>query len=44
MPNSRAAYDAERRWVGAEVVARTRATTEGFGREAGGKPDRLANT
>jgi 2-polyprenyl-6-methoxyphenol hydroxylase-like FAD-dependent oxidoreductase len=37
-------YEAERRPVGAEVVARTRAATEGYGREAGGKPDRLADT
>jgi 2-polyprenyl-6-methoxyphenol hydroxylase-like FAD-dependent oxidoreductase len=37
-------YDAERRPVGAEVVARTRAASEGYGREGGGKPDRLADT
>ncbi len=37
-------YEAERRPVGAEVVARTRAASEGFGREKGGKPDRLADT
>jgi 2-polyprenyl-6-methoxyphenol hydroxylase-like FAD-dependent oxidoreductase len=37
-------YEAERRPVGAEVVARTRAASEGYGREPGGKPDRLADT
>ena len=37
-------YEAERRPVGAEVIARTRAATEGYGREAGSKPDRLADT
>jgi hypothetical protein len=37
-------YEAERRPVGAEVVARTRAASEGYGREKGGKPDRLADT
>ena len=37
-------YEAERRPVGADVVARTRAATESYGREAGGKPDRLADT
>ena len=37
-------YDTERRPVGAEVVARTRAASEGYGREAGGKPDHLADT
>jgi 2-polyprenyl-6-methoxyphenol hydroxylase-like FAD-dependent oxidoreductase len=37
-------YEAERRPVGAEVVARTRAASEGYGRERGGKPDRLADT
>ncbi|MBV1799801.1 FAD-dependent monooxygenase [Siccirubricoccus sp. G192] len=37
-------YEAERRPVGAEVVARTRAASEGYGREAGSKPDRLADT
>jgi 2-polyprenyl-6-methoxyphenol hydroxylase-like FAD-dependent oxidoreductase len=37
-------YEAERRPVGAEVVARTRAASEGYGRESGGKPDRLADT
>jgi 2-polyprenyl-6-methoxyphenol hydroxylase-like FAD-dependent oxidoreductase len=36
-------YEAERRPVGAEVVARTRAASEGYGRERG-KPDRLADT
>lgn len=36
-------YEAERRPVGAEVIARTRAATDGYGREAG-KPDRLADT
>ena len=35
-------YEAERRPVGAEVVARTRAASEGYGRE--NKPDRLADT
>jgi hypothetical protein len=37
-------YEAERRPVGAEVVARTRAASEGYGRERGHKPDRLADT
>jgi hypothetical protein len=37
-------YAAERQPVGAEVVARTRAASEGYGRERGGKPDRLADT
>jgi 2-polyprenyl-6-methoxyphenol hydroxylase-like FAD-dependent oxidoreductase len=37
-------YEAERRPVGADVVARTRAASEGYGRERGGKPDRLADT
>jgi 2-polyprenyl-6-methoxyphenol hydroxylase-like FAD-dependent oxidoreductase len=37
-------YEAERRPVGAEVVARTRAASEGYGREAGGRPDRLQDT
>lgn len=37
-------YEAERRPVGAEVVARTRAASEGYGRKGGGKPDRLADT
>ncbi|MFH5924980.1 FAD-dependent monooxygenase [Roseomonas xinghualingensis] len=36
-------YEAERRPVGAEVIARTRAATEGYGRESG-KQDRLADT
>jgi 2-polyprenyl-6-methoxyphenol hydroxylase-like FAD-dependent oxidoreductase len=36
-------YEAERRPVGADVVARTRAATESFGRQQG-KPDRLENT
>ena len=35
-------YEAERRPVGAEVIARTRAASEGYGREPGGQPDRLA--
>jgi hypothetical protein len=37
-------YEAERRPVGADVVARTRAASEGYGREKGAKPDRLADT
>jgi 2-polyprenyl-6-methoxyphenol hydroxylase-like FAD-dependent oxidoreductase len=37
-------YEAERRPIGAEVVARTRAASESYGREPGGKPDRLADT
>ena len=37
-------YEAERRPVGAEVVARTRAASENYGREGGGPPDRLADT
>jgi 2-polyprenyl-6-methoxyphenol hydroxylase-like FAD-dependent oxidoreductase len=37
-------YEAERRPVGADVVARTRAASEGYGREGSGKPDRLADT
>jgi hypothetical protein len=37
-------YEAERRPVGVEVVARNRAATERYGRGAGGKPDRLADT
>ena len=37
-------YEAERRPVGAEVVARTLAATMSYGREAGGAPDRLADT
>ncbi|MBN9512635.1 MAG: FAD-dependent monooxygenase [Alphaproteobacteria bacterium] len=35
-------YEAERRPVGADVVARTRAASESYGREQ--KPDRLADT
>lgn len=37
-------YEAERRPVGAEVVARTRAASEGYGREKGHAPHRLADT
>ncbi len=37
-------YETERRPVGADVVARTRAASEGYGREKGGAPDRLADT
>ena len=37
-------YETERLPVGADVVARTRAATENFGRGAGGRPDRLADT
>ena len=37
-------YDAERRPVGAEVVARTSAATRNYGREPTSKPDRLADT
>jgi 2-polyprenyl-6-methoxyphenol hydroxylase-like FAD-dependent oxidoreductase len=37
-------YETERRPVGADVVARTRAASERYGREQGGKPDRLADT
>ena len=37
-------YEAERRPVGAEVVARTRAASVHLGREPAGKPDRLADT
>ena len=37
-------YEAERRPLGEDVVARTRAATMNYGREAGGKPDRLADT
>jgi 2-polyprenyl-6-methoxyphenol hydroxylase-like FAD-dependent oxidoreductase len=37
-------YEAERRPVGADVVARTRAASENFGKEPGGKPDRQADT
>jgi 2-polyprenyl-6-methoxyphenol hydroxylase-like FAD-dependent oxidoreductase len=36
-------YEVERRPVGAEVVARTRAASEGYGREKSGKPDRLVD-
>ena len=37
-------YEAERRPVGADVVARTRAASESYGKEPGGKPDRQADT
>ncbi len=37
-------YESERRPVGAEVVARTRAASVAYGREPGGRPDRLAGT
>jgi 2-polyprenyl-6-methoxyphenol hydroxylase-like FAD-dependent oxidoreductase len=37
-------YEAERRPVGAEVVARTRAESEGFGRTKRGPDDRLKDT
>jgi hypothetical protein len=37
-------YEAERRPVGAEVVARTLAATRNYGREPDAKPDRLADT
>jgi hypothetical protein len=37
-------YQAERLPVGADVVARTRAASESYGREGGEKPDRLADT
>jgi 2-polyprenyl-6-methoxyphenol hydroxylase-like FAD-dependent oxidoreductase len=37
-------YEAERRPVGAEVVARTRAASETYGREQRHAPDRLADT
>jgi hypothetical protein len=37
-------YETERRPIGADVVARTRAASEGYGREQGGAPDRLADT
>ncbi len=37
-------YEAERRPVGEEVVARTRAASEGYGRERGAAADRLADT
>ncbi|WP_062225873.1 FAD-dependent monooxygenase [Aureimonas frigidaquae] len=36
-------YEAERRPVGADVVARTRAASEGYGREGGHKPDPLVD-
>ncbi|MGK9171045.1 FAD-dependent monooxygenase [Inquilinus limosus] len=37
-------YEAERRPVGADVVARTRRASETYGREGGAPPDRLADT
>lgn len=37
-------YEAERRPVGADVIARTVAASMNFGREEGGKPDRSADT
>lgn len=37
-------YEAERRPVGADVVSRTRKASENYGRESGGRPDRLADT
>ena len=37
-------YEAERRPIGAEVVARTRAASVHLGREPAGKPDHLADT
>src|SRR5215469_11623047 len=37
-------YEAERRPVGAAVVARTRAASESYGRESGRKPDPNADT
>jgi hypothetical protein len=37
-------YEAERRPVGAQVIARTRAASEAYGREKGHAPDRLADT
>jgi 2-polyprenyl-6-methoxyphenol hydroxylase-like FAD-dependent oxidoreductase len=37
-------YEAERRPVGADVVARTRAASEGYGREQGQRSDRFVNT
>ncbi|HTW27238.1 MAG TPA: FAD-dependent monooxygenase [Acetobacteraceae bacterium] len=37
-------YEAERHPVGAEVVARTRAASEGYGREPSGRADRDANS
>lgn len=36
-------YEDERRPVGAEVIARTREASEGYGRERGGAPDRAAD-
>jgi 2-polyprenyl-6-methoxyphenol hydroxylase-like FAD-dependent oxidoreductase len=36
-------YESERRPVGMDVVARTRAASENYGKEAGGKPDRQAD-
>ena len=36
-------YEAERRPVGEDVVARTRTASEGYGRERGGAPDRSAD-
>jgi 2-polyprenyl-6-methoxyphenol hydroxylase-like FAD-dependent oxidoreductase len=37
-------YDAERRPVGAEVVQRTQAASQNYGREKGKAPDRLVDT
>jgi 2-polyprenyl-6-methoxyphenol hydroxylase-like FAD-dependent oxidoreductase len=37
-------YEAERRPIGADVVARTRAASENYGKEPAGKPDRQADT
>lgn len=37
-------YEAERRPVGADVVKRTQAASENYGREGGKAPDRLADT
>ncbi|XYD08076.1 FAD-dependent monooxygenase [Methylobacterium sp. NMS12] len=37
-------YEGERRPVGADVLARTHKASEGYGRERGGAPDRLADT
>ncbi|RAH99057.1 monooxygenase [Acuticoccus sediminis] len=37
-------YESERRPVGADVVQRTRAASENYGRAKGEKPDRLADT
>lgn len=37
-------YEAERRPVGADVIARTVAASQNYGRERGGQPDRLADT